>query len=146
MKFTWFAVSSPTGKLKALLIIFNNCLVYSHFSAFKWEIVNYFVFFTVVFLGTYLFKVERAKYYDRNICTFWNQLLKCMIMTLSKIRRLQAYMPYFTLWDKISQNLAHLEANSHKIFISHRIFRPFYNTFYEEIHHTLLVYHKLHTS
>ena len=32
--------------------------------------------------------------------------------------------PYLTLWDKISQNLAHLEANSHKIFKSHRIFRP----------------------
>ena len=27
-----------------------------------------------------------------------------------------AYMPYLTLWDKISQNLAHLDANSHKIF------------------------------
>ena len=26
------------------------------------------------------------------------------------------YMPYLTLWDKTSQNLAHLEANSHKIF------------------------------
>ena len=25
-------------------------------------------------------------------------------------------MPYLTLWDKISQNLAHLEANSQKIF------------------------------
>ena len=25
-------------------------------------------------------------------------------------------MPYLTLWDKISQNLAHLEANSRKIF------------------------------
>ena len=25
-------------------------------------------------------------------------------------------MPYLTLWDKISQDLAHLEANSHKIF------------------------------
>ena len=51
-----------------------------------------------------------------------------------------AYMPYLTLWDKISQNLAHLEANSGKIFKSHRIFRPSYNTFYEEIniHHTLL--------
>ena len=50
------------------------------------------------------------------------------------------YMPYLTLWDKISQNLAHLEANSHKIFNSHRIFRPSYNTFYEEmnLHHTLL--------
>ena len=27
-----------------------------------------------------------------------------------------ADMPYLTLWDKISQNLAHLEANSYKIF------------------------------
>ena len=27
-----------------------------------------------------------------------------------------SYMPYLTLWDKISQNLTHLEANSHKIF------------------------------
>ena len=27
-----------------------------------------------------------------------------------------AYMPYLTLWDKIPQNWAHLEANSHKIF------------------------------
>ena len=25
-------------------------------------------------------------------------------------------MPYLTLWDKMSQNLAHMEANSHKIF------------------------------
>ena len=25
-----------------------------------------------------------------------------------------AYMPYLTLWDKISQNLTHLECNSHK--------------------------------
>ena len=47
------------------------------------------------------------------------------------------YMPYLTLWDKISQNLAHLEANSHKIIKSHR---PSYNTLYEEINrnHTLL--------
>ena len=51
-----------------------------------------------------------------------------------------SYMPYLTLSDKISQNLAYLEANSHKIFQSHRIFRPSYNTFYEEINinHTLL--------
>ena len=27
-------------------------------------------------------------------------------------------MPYLTLWDEISQNLAHLEANTHKIFSS----------------------------
>ena len=53
---------------------------------------------------------------------------------------LYAYMPHLTLWDKISQNLAHLEANSHKITKSHGIFRPSYNTFYEEINinHTLL--------
>ena len=42
-------------------------------------------------------------------------------------------MPYLTLWDKISQNLVHREGNSHKKFKSHRIFRPFYNRFYEEI-------------
>ena len=49
-------------------------------------------------------------------------------------------MPYLTLWDKILQNLAHLEGNSHKNFKSHIIFRPFYNRFYEEINinHTLL--------
>ena len=82
MKFTWFAASSRRGKLKALLTIFNNS--FAHFSAFKWEIVNYFVFFTVFFLGTYLFEVERAKYYDINFCTLWNQLLKCMTMALSK--------------------------------------------------------------
>ena len=51
-----------------------------------------------------------------------------------------SYMPYLTLWDKISQNLAHLEGNSHKKFQSHRIFRPLYNIFHEEINinHTLL--------
>ena len=40
----------------------------------------------------------------------------------------------------ISQNLAHLEANSNNIIKSHRIFRPSYNTFYEEINinHSLL--------
>ena len=27
-----------------------------------------------------------------------------------------SYMPYLTTWGKISQNLAHLEADSHKIF------------------------------
>ena len=49
-------------------------------------------------------------------------------------------MPYLLLWDKISQNLAHVEGNSHKKFKSHRIYRPFYNWFYEEknINHTLL--------
>ena len=56
------------------------------------------------------------------------------------------YMPYLTLWDKISQNLGHLEANSHKIIKSHRIFIPSYNKFYEEINITLCCfYHKLLT-
>ena len=43
-------------------------------------------------------------------------------------------------WDKISQNLALLKADSLKIFKSHRIFRPAKNTIYEEIiiKHTLL--------
>ena len=43
-----------------------------------------------------------------------------LVNDLSKILEtelfLDAYMPYLTLRDKISQNLAHLEANSHKIF------------------------------
>ena len=30
--------------------------------------------------------------------------------------RQTAYMPYLTLCDKISKNLAHVEANSHKVF------------------------------
>ena len=50
------------------------------------------------------------------------------------------YMPYLTLWDKISQNFAHLEGNSHKKFKPRRIFRSFYNRCYEEINinYTLL--------
>ena len=46
-----------------------------------------------------------------------------------KVSKPILYMPYLTL-----------EANSHKIFKSHRTFRPSYNTFYEEINinHTLL--------
>ena len=32
-------------------------------------------------------------------------------------------MPYLTLWDKISQNLVHLQANSHKIFQISRNFQ-----------------------
>ena len=35
-------------------------------------------------------------------------------------------MPYLTLWDKISQNLAHLEANSHKIFQISQIFQTIF--------------------
>ena len=55
-------------------------------------------------------------------------------------QKVLAYMQYLTLWDKISQNLAHLEANSNKIIKSNRFFRPSYKTFYEEINinHTLL--------
>ena len=37
-------------------------------------------------------------------------------LTSHKLGPLNSYMPYLTLWDKISPNLAHLEANSHKIF------------------------------
>ena len=56
------------------------------------------------------------------------------------VAKLCAYMLYLTLWDKISQNMAHLEGDSHKVFKSHIIFRPFYNRFYEEINinHILL--------
>ena len=57
-----------------------------------------------------------------------------------QVAKCDPYMPYLTLWDKISQNLAHLEDNSHKKSKSHRIFRPFYNRFYEKINinHALL--------
>ena len=47
-------------------------------------------------------------------------------------------MPYLTLWDKISQNLANLEGNSHKTVKSHRIFRLLFNIFYEEINISFL--------
>ena len=42
--------------------------------------------------------------------------------------------------DKISQNLALVKVDTHKIFKSQRIFRTFKNTFYKEIiiNHTLL--------
>ena len=40
-------------------------------------------------------------------------------------------MPYLTLWDKTSKNLAYLEGNAHKKFESHRIFQLFYNRIYE---------------
>ena len=69
-------------------------------------------------------------------------LSRCIqkLKTLALIGVEKSYMPYLTLWDIISQNLAHLEANSHKIFQSHRMFRPSYNKFYEKINrnHTLL--------
>ena len=52
------------------------------------------------------------------------------------------------LWDKILQNLAHMEANSHKIFKSHRIFRPSSSNdiLWRNKHKSLCpVYHKLLT-
>ena len=66
----------------------------------------------------------------RLICTFvvriWHkthflmaQLICIHVLTKSTNCtnfQLNSYMPYLTLWDKISQNLVHLEANSHKIF------------------------------
>ena len=66
----------------------------------------------------------------------WDQVFK-LVFT---VHLGYTYMPDLTLCDKISQNLAQLEANSHKIFKSHRIFRPSHSTFYEEINtnHTLL--------
>ena len=35
----------------------------------------------------------------------------------AKLYTCTTYMPYLTLWDKFSQNLANPEANSHKIFL-----------------------------
>ena len=54
-----------------------------------------------------------------------------------------AYMPYLTLWDEISQNLAHQVAKSCKVFTNLTKFSDYLTThFYEEInisvHHTLL--------
>ena len=49
-------------------------------------------------------------------------------------------MLYLTLWDKISHNLAHLEAIPHNIFQISQNFQTIFNKFYEEINinHTLL--------
>ena len=41
-------------------------------------------FFKVFVSGTYLFAIESAKYYDKNFCTLWNQLVKIMTKALSK--------------------------------------------------------------
>ena len=55
----------------------------------------------------------------------WTFQPPCNLVTFSTVRlismrtwcfRYFPYMPYLTLWEKISQNLAHLEANSRKIF------------------------------
>ena len=61
----------------------------------------------------------------------------CKSVSLTWISK--PYMPYLTLWDKISQNLADLEANSCKILqISE--FSDQFTTRYKEIniYHTLL--------
>ena len=53
----------------------------------------------------------------------------------------QPYMPYLTLWDEISQNLAHLEANSHKNFQICTEFSDHLTTHLMKkinLHHTLL--------
>ena len=56
--------------------------------------------------------------------TFQNRLMFFLFL-----HKNYSYMPYRTLWYKISQNLAPLEGNAHKKIKSHRIFRPFYNKY-----------------
>ena len=51
---------------------------------------------------------------DRFSCDKAHMIKYSLDRILSKIAYCP-YMPYLTLWDKISQNLARLEANSHKI-------------------------------
>ena len=84
MKFTWFAVSFPTGKLKALLILFNNCFVYAHFSAFKWEIVNYFVLFYSLLLGYIFICCWKCKILWQKLLHFMKSVVKIMTKILSK--------------------------------------------------------------
>ena len=83
-------------------------------------------------------------YYSLKSCTFDRNSVTKFEVTNARVH---SYMPYLTQLDKISQNLALLKADFHKIFKSHRIFRPFKNTFYKEIiiNHTLLCYHKFPT-
>ena len=61
------------------------------------------------------------------------------IETVDKQDLNMSYMPYLTLWDKISQNFGPSGPISHKIFKSHRISIPFNKLFFEEleINHTL---------
>ena len=46
------------------------------------------------------------------VANFLYHPIRCCLIFVCAL----AYMPYLTLWDEISQKLAHLEANSHKIF------------------------------
>ena len=64
----------------------------------------------------------------------------CSTLQYFKLRMQRSKLPYLALWDKISQNLAYLEASSHKILQISENFQSILNTFYEEINinHTLL--------
>ena len=61
---------------------------------------------------------NNPKYWDRqawaNRADPDQTLQNVASITLQKAASNQAYMPYLTLWDKISQNLANLEDNSYK--------------------------------
>ena len=64
------------------------------------------------FLQTLLVSIEAE--FDSNYpilhngkADLWQGNPQCKMIT---------YMPYLTVWDKVSQYLAHLEANSHMIF------------------------------
>ena len=80
------------------------------------------------------------QYGPRSDCSLRSSLIRIHSVCFYKQKWSEADMPYLTLWDKILQNLALLKAHSHKIYKSHRIFRPSKNTFYKEIiiNHTLL--------
>ena len=94
-----------------------------------------------------------VSFWQKNETTGWplrGLSLPCKHLWLGKLTALDMspYMPYLTLWDKISQNLAILKGDSYKKFKSHRIFRLFYNGFYEEIdinHTHYCGFHKLLT-
>ena len=57
MKFTGFIVPSPIGKLKALLILFNNCFVYGNLPL-NAKLLIMLCFFTVFLLNADLFAVQ----------------------------------------------------------------------------------------
>ena len=94
MKVTWFAVSFPTGKLKAFLIIFDNCSFYAHFSAFKWEIVNYFMFLQASSRVYIYLQLKGQNIMKKIFLTLWNQLLKIMTSVISKKWRLSLLEPF----------------------------------------------------
>ena len=52
---------------------------------------------------------------DLNQPAHRGSLIRVFAVCMKKLHVL-TYMPYLTLWDKISLNLAHLKVNSHKIF------------------------------